>query len=240
MKSSAKRQAQLVQFHEFVHVEPHKMLHPSQTRWLSLVAVVERVLEQWDALTLFFTDMWFSERLVAAEHILECLRDPAVKLYYLFLQWALPKFTNLNAFFQSSKVVVTELQDKLCELYRDILLCFLDRQYVMKTELNRIDPCDQEKHFANPMMYLGVGVMSFVNKPEIVARPDIREEFYKRCRSFLQVAALEVKKRWDFNDPVLSKIGMLSPKRTLSTTAREVHQSIMPLVSVLPRVMPEK
>lgn len=112
--------------------------------------------------------MWFSKRLVAAEQMLECLRDPFVKLYYLFLQRALPKFTNLNAYFQSSKVVVTELQDKICELYRDILLCFLDRQYVMKTDLSKIDPCDKEKHLANSVMYLGVGVMSHVDKPEVL------------------------------------------------------------------------
>lgn len=240
MKSSAKRQAQLVQSQEFVDVEPHKMLHPSQTRWLSLVAVVARILEQWDALTLFFTDMWLSERLVAAEQILHCLRDPFVKLCYLFLQWVLPKFTYLNAYFQSSKVVVTELQDKMCELYRDILLCFLDRQYVMKTDLSKIDPCDKEKHLANSMMYLGVGVMSYVDKPEVLAVPALRQDFYERCRSFLQVAALEIKKRWDFNDPVLSKIGILNPKRALSNTTREAYPSIIPLISVLPRVMPEK
>lgn len=88
-------------------------------------------------------------------------------------------------------------------------------------------------------MYLGVGVMPYVNKPEVLARPDICEDFYERCRSFLQVAALEVKKRWDFSDPVLSKIGILNPIRALNTTSREAYPSIISLVSALPRVMPE-
>lgn len=83
------------------------MLHPSQTRWLSLATVVSRMLEQWEALTLYFTDMALLEKLVAAQQILECLTDPVVKLFYLFLQWVLPRFTSLNKYFQSEKVVVT-------------------------------------------------------------------------------------------------------------------------------------
>lgn len=92
MKCSAKRQAQLVQFQKFLDIKPHKILHPSQTRWLSQGAVVSRILEQWDALKLFFTDMAFSEKLLAAEQILNYLDDPLVKLCFLFLDWILPKF----------------------------------------------------------------------------------------------------------------------------------------------------
>jgi len=36
MKSSSKRQAQLAQFQKFLDLEVHKILHPSQTRLLSL------------------------------------------------------------------------------------------------------------------------------------------------------------------------------------------------------------
>ncbi|XP_076049748.1 uncharacterized protein LOC143030484 [Oratosquilla oratoria] len=68
-KCSSKRQCDFVQIQSFFHLKPHKMLHPSQTRWLSLVAVVQRILEQWEALRLFFSDMWLSEKLVAAELI---------------------------------------------------------------------------------------------------------------------------------------------------------------------------
>ncbi|KAL3225088.1 hypothetical protein MRX96_004671 [Rhipicephalus microplus] len=35
-------------------VKPHKLLHPSQTRWLSLQVVVTRLLEQMPALISFF------------------------------------------------------------------------------------------------------------------------------------------------------------------------------------------
>lgn len=53
MKCSSKRQAQLLQFQAFLDLKQHKMLHPSQTRWLSLAAVVSRILQQWEALKLY-------------------------------------------------------------------------------------------------------------------------------------------------------------------------------------------
>jgi len=44
LKSSSKRQSELKQFQRFMNIKSHKMLHPSQTRWLSLGAVVSRLL----------------------------------------------------------------------------------------------------------------------------------------------------------------------------------------------------
>lgn len=51
---SAKRQHNFKEFQQFANAEPHKLLKPSQTRWLSLNAVVNRIIEQWNSLILFF------------------------------------------------------------------------------------------------------------------------------------------------------------------------------------------
>ena len=45
-QSSLKRLRKLEESQAFVQVEPHTLLHPSQTRWLSLESVVSRLLEQ--------------------------------------------------------------------------------------------------------------------------------------------------------------------------------------------------
>ncbi|XP_049786110.1 uncharacterized protein LOC126188553 [Schistocerca cancellata] len=66
-KLSAKRQAEFKEFQVFLNLEPHKLLHPSQTRWLSMIAVVRTVLENWDALMLFFNQKWLSKRVLSAE-----------------------------------------------------------------------------------------------------------------------------------------------------------------------------
>lgn len=239
LKHSSKRSAQLVQFQLFLDIKPHKILHPSQTRWLSLLAVVSRMLEQWQALKLFFTDMVISERLLSGQQVLDWLCDPFLKLYYLFLQWVLPKFTSLNSYFQSSKVVVTDLHNKIVDVYRDILLCFLERSYVMQTELGAIDPARHEKQLNNNQLYLGVGVATGINHPDIMSKPEKKKEFFQRCRKFLEVGAQEIKKRWNFSDPVMSTIHMLAPKNALSHDFRQKMPSIVEIATALPRIAPK-
>lgn len=74
---------------------------------------MERILEQWDALKLFFTKTWLSEKLILTEIIFNTLSDPFIKLYFSFFSWVLPKFTEFNKFFQTESVVVTSLNDKI-------------------------------------------------------------------------------------------------------------------------------
>lgn len=52
---SSKRQSQYYQFQQFCNVKYHKILHPSATR-LSMSSVVTKIVEQWDALRLFFNE----------------------------------------------------------------------------------------------------------------------------------------------------------------------------------------
>lgn len=53
---SFKKTSEFLEFQEFANVKPHKLLHPCQTRWLSLHQAVSRILEQRNALRLFFND----------------------------------------------------------------------------------------------------------------------------------------------------------------------------------------
>lgn len=43
------------------------------------------MLEQWEALKLFFSDMWLAEKLVAAESSFNSLHDPFVKTVFPIL-----------------------------------------------------------------------------------------------------------------------------------------------------------
>jgi hypothetical protein len=78
LQHSFKRQTEFSKFQEFIRVKPHKILQPSQRRWLSLHQVVARLLKQYDALVLYFTDQ-LSQKVNKAESILTRLRDPFVK-----------------------------------------------------------------------------------------------------------------------------------------------------------------
>uniref|UniRef100_A0A6P7GV51 Uncharacterized protein LOC114347101 n=1 Tax=Diabrotica virgifera virgifera TaxID=50390 RepID=A0A6P7GV51_DIAVI len=57
--NSPKRIDEYKEFQQFANVLPHKILHPSQTRWLSVESVIKRVISQYQALTLYFTEQAF-------------------------------------------------------------------------------------------------------------------------------------------------------------------------------------
>jgi len=128
---SSKRSAEFIEFQQFCEVNVHKLLHPSQTRWwLSLLMVVSRMLEQWQALRLFFQSKASTERVNSVKFIYSCLNDPLIKLLFMFLDWILPKFTTLNALFQSTTVVITEIHTKMVLTYKEMLLTFMKPSYV--------------------------------------------------------------------------------------------------------------
>ncbi|XP_029669925.1 uncharacterized protein LOC115239507 [Formica exsecta] len=88
--SSSKRKSNLEEYQKFLDLKPYKMLRPSQTRWLSLQAVVDRVLLLWDSFTLYFTNAVFEEdKLHVTDAILNNLNNPVFKIYLIFLSYIL-------------------------------------------------------------------------------------------------------------------------------------------------------
>ncbi|XP_008180328.1 uncharacterized protein LOC100574388 [Acyrthosiphon pisum] len=237
LKSSSKRHCELEQFQTFLNLDPHRMLHPSQTRWLSLTAVVNRILEQWEALKLYFTDTYLSQRLVSSEHIYNALNDPFMKLYYQFLEWALPKFTRFNQYFQTQGVVITDLHEMIVVLYKDILLCFLKRNYVMQTNLVNINPMNGQYQLVDNELYLGSKVMLNKDNDNIICNNIRRKEFFEKCRQFLQTASLELKKRYNMEDPILMQLSALKQKNALSLEFRQNTPSLINLMKFLPCIV---
>ncbi|KAK3929597.1 SCAN domain-containing protein 3, partial [Frankliniella fusca] len=234
LKSSAKRQALLAQFQRFFDLEVHKILRPSQTRWLSLMAVVERTLEQWDALLLFFQDQVLVARLTSAEWIFETLRNPFMKAYLLFMQWILPKFTGMNEFFQSEQTIITVLDERMRQAYEERLMLYMKDTYVHRRPLKDVDPAEEGGFILLENLFLGRPELNWLATPAFAARPDLVEDFRTRCRSFMVVGCQELRKRsYDFGDTVMQALGALSPAVAMSRQTRP--PSILPLASALPR-----
>lgn len=137
LKHSSKRLTQFSEFHDFTGAVKHKILSPSRTRWLSHTAVVKRMLEQWGPLQLYFPDLNLQQckTNTAVKNACESLHNVFIRLYYCFLDSVLSKFTQLNLLFQSERVVITDLNGQVCDLYKPILLMYLNCAYVLKTPL---------------------------------------------------------------------------------------------------------
>ena len=75
---TAKRRFEFNQFQEFFEEEHHQILHPSQTRWLSLHRAVQRILKQRDALKAYFVRIQPFERLESIDKIVFYLTNPVI------------------------------------------------------------------------------------------------------------------------------------------------------------------
>lgn len=237
LNNSAKRQSVFQQFQKFMELKIHKMLHPSQTRWLSLIAAVERVLEQWDALKLFFTDAKFNDKSNAAEQIYFWLHNPYLKLYLLFLKYVLPKFTKLNEYFQT-KCVLTSLDSKFKETYKELLFVFTDTSYKTRN-IDKIDPNNSSHWKIDANLYLGTDIMIEIQTNKELTN-EKNKEFFKNCRLFLIRAVEEIKKRYNFDNPTLSNLIHLRQSEALSLEYRDKVISILPLMISIPRIVESK
>ena len=159
---SSKRLAQFTDFQHFVDVEPHRLLHPSQTRWLSLHQCVARMVEQWPALRSFFAST--DERLVVVQRTLERLDNPTLKLYFLFLDEVLPLFNCFNQLFQSERPLLHVLHSELIVLYKKFLLKFIQEEVVEAHAHNilELDVEDECVQLSNDQLFVGTATRDFI------------------------------------------------------------------------------
>ena len=110
LKKSPKQQWTFQEFQGFVDVKPHKLLKAAQTRWLSLEASVQRLLEQYDALLSYFRST--EETLASVRRITSGLENPLSKLYIMFLCDSLPIVNIFNKTMQLQKPTIHFLSTK--------------------------------------------------------------------------------------------------------------------------------
>ncbi len=123
------------------------------------------------------------------------MNDPSVKAYYLFLHWILPKITGLNEFFQSDKPTITMVHSKMVSAYQDFLLMFMQRDFVMRSPLQDVNPSDASRHLPLGQLYIGVDARAYLDRPDIAAQPHMVSGILDRCRKFMVTLCLKMKEK---------------------------------------------
>lgn len=211
---SAKRISVFQQFQYFTETKPHKLLRPSQTRWLSLYQCVNRVLEQWEALSKFFANEVSGRHdadVSKAGKILGFLKNPHFKLFFEFLAYVLPKFQQFNLLFQSKSPNLHILHSRIQLLYRDFLSCYMKPSFIRTVPLEQIDPTNTSLMLPLNELYLGVNIASQLVQSTILTRKDLVHHFLRKCLDFFITSALEIRKRFPINDSVIYSFGVLDP-----------------------------
>lgn len=231
---SPKQMAIFKEFQEFANVKPHKILHPCQTRWLSLHSAVKRLLEQLPALKLFFTQAALEDRLMAPESILQRLNDPLGKLYLEFLDHVLPIFNDLNKEMQAENPKIYTLHSRVSAVLHTIFECYMKPNYLKSTPLSSIRVRDPNNFLPLEDMHLGGRVTASLQSCQDIDK-QLLDGFRLRCLDFYIEGASQILKRFNINDPVLTSLKTLDPQSILMKTV----PSIAPLAAHFPNLVPE-
>ncbi|XP_045472719.1 uncharacterized protein LOC123679267 isoform X3 [Harmonia axyridis] len=126
------------------------------------------------------------------------------------------------------------------EAYRNVLLCYMERQYVTKTAISEIDPSNKTWFLPKKNVYVGIDVMNEISKPIISEMPTeaflitflitVLEMFFERCQLFYSCLCVEIRKRYDFDNFILPKLQIFVPKNAVSS---DIHQQFPSLAHLL-------
>lgn len=234
---SAKRKNEFQDFQSFCDVKPHKLLHVAQTRWLSLHMAVNRVLEQWQPLKLFFSQKHLEDRLTAPSNIYVALNDPSVLMYFKFLSFILPKFTQLNLMFQKKESTVHMMYKACKTLYKDTLRYYYKQDIINSTpHVEHIDPFEERNFVPLDQIYLGAELHILFQSPEYRGNAKLIHDVRSRCRTFLASVCLEMKKRFPFDCKVLEMCSVFSVPNCVDQNVLSATPSLSQVVQELPRV----
>ncbi|KAJ8913886.1 hypothetical protein NQ315_005683 [Exocentrus adspersus] len=148
------RQEKLSQFQSFFKTECHKILSPAATRWLSLKPCVDRVLEQFDALSAYFTETVFDDPSKTTETVLETLKNKFTIVYLEFMSYILGILNEFNKMFQGEKPLLHKLKPETESLLKKNLPSFKNKDVFT---VNHTNPCN---FIPIEQIYLGVAAAS--------------------------------------------------------------------------------
>lgn len=222
---SSHRQLKFQEFQEFFHVEIHKILAPAQTRWLSLKACVDRILEQYIPLKAYFTELVFSDPSKTTEEILTTMNNRFTLLYLEFMSYVLSLSTDFNTMFQAESSLLHRLKPEVEKLLKTLSSNYMAMSYIKS--LNDILSAE----FRNTKYLLGIediyiGIkasqsMEELKNDENVPRSAIMD-FYKTCQDFYMELTSDIAKRFDFRDPLYTIIPIVDPTEAQKCTLKSL------------------
>jgi Domain of unknown function (DUF4371) len=155
---SSKRQHAFQLIQDVVKAPEHRILKLAQTRWLSRGKVISRILEQWDALLLFFQSEAPTDKVDGAGDLFKMMSTAGTKHMLLFVNYVIAKIDRMNVEFQSEHFRIHKVFASITDEYRNILAMFIKNEVMQSYELSEIDPFNMNLHKKWKTLMLEVGV----------------------------------------------------------------------------------
>ena len=233
IQNSPKRSEKFSEIQILLNDKPKKILHPSQTRWLSLEVVVKRLLQLYDSLKMYFIYAVNADKLENAQTILNYLEEPVNELFLKFLSSILPSINNLNRLFQSESSQIHIVYTEVRRLVLNILDCFILPSYLELHDIEDIQFDNPENQCSLQEIYLGTAVHAQLSS-ETISHEQI--QFYKtHCLKSYVELVFQIYQRFDFKSSQLKNLAWIGPKVVVSKKVR----SIVELCLLFPNLISE-
>lgn len=231
---SVKRKEEFKSFCDFVNINYKTILSHVETRWLSLLRVISRVLELWPALTSYFHSHADAEKPGRVGAIKKQLCDKT-KLYLLFLNFLLPTINAFNVAFQATThTTIHQLHPEIIGLTKRILRCFVKIECISTADItatlydvrsNQVENADIE-----------IGQDARVLAVEMEEDGQFREikAFLDHVRLFYEAFICKLMKKFPFKSTLLSDLRVLYPKER--TTLSDFPNIIVRLAHHFPQL----
>ena len=226
---SSLRQKDYRQFQEFVQAEPHKLLGVAQTRWLSLESSISRLLEQWDALRLYFTSLIAEKRdpSYTTESILRGLTNKYLQAQLEFLSFQLHRLNEFNTMFQSSDPVLHHLYDEVQKLLKSLLSDFLKMDVVRNCDPFTLSLDDPQLKMPIDEVYLGIAATATLN--ECLALDDHEavqsvKLVKQTCLEFMLELVRQIRSHFDLSDSAYKLVEFIMPQNAVKCNPSSLHQ----------------
>ena len=125
-ENSSKRQKTYKNFQLFTEVDDMNILKHCPACWLSLHKVVDRVFNQYAALSSYFESNDDVEKSGRVRNIHELLKSPLTQLTLRFLHFVLPLLNEFNKLFQTDKSQIGGMMEEMDRLLKKYLLKFVE------------------------------------------------------------------------------------------------------------------
>uniref|UniRef100_A0A0L8FTZ4 HAT C-terminal dimerisation domain-containing protein n=1 Tax=Octopus bimaculoides TaxID=37653 RepID=A0A0L8FTZ4_OCTBM len=223
---SSKCQNDFNMIQSIVSTKENKIPKLLQTGWLLRENVINAIIEQWDALVLYFQSEAKVEKVDRAKRIYETMINKWTKHMLLFLHYILKKVNALYVEFQSEHVRLHLLYTLVSSEYESILSCFIKEDVLAVSKLSDIDLNNTANHKDMSDIYLGGHAIKYLEQNPIVGDS---AKFKIDCKSFLRFPLDEA--------GVFALLEILDPKVARGLT--NSSHSIILLTSNFPAIAPK-
>lgn len=238
LERSSKRSANFKHAQLQQDLKNTKILKHVSTRWLSIGRCLSRLLENWEALLIFFKE---EEKIVIpsnknkVETLRKTFQSPTNRLYCLFLVEAIKLFEQINVELQTADPSIHLLKGKMERLLQHILLRFVKPcAMISKT------PTEVQFQLAynvkeNSELLIGEQAKDFIARAsEVNLRPEKIKEFFSNVVKFFQAAAQYITQKFPLNEELLRHVQVADPGRQLQSKVASLDYLIQRFPALLP------